>query len=533
MPNLPSQNSGLTSALWNMVAVATDYPYFVKAKVLSASSYFLPQGSAQRRLAEQGMGFVVGELTDDAFKSTDGIAFVDTPLKDWTQTKQYLGLNKTKAIAVVTDPELIKGVAAYGDFDKKTFDPETRLGFDYLIRMVNRATLLNHNDKSVRQDRNNIRKILADNERILPHVEQEFLQWLKKVEGRKINLTTSIKKLIFKMVNRTVGFKTLPKGKDLQDLIDLVDDVDELLNTNPDNPKSRALYRKTQEYTKWLLENNQVHNGSNLISALIPPTEMKGLNAAMLLAVTSNITRLLVLTFIFLAYHPEWQEKVQKAIQTGDEKFLDRFYKECCRLFITTPMTAKYFSKDHEIESGKSGQKITIPAGTMVVIPHRRIHFECYSNPEVFNPDRPEFLPTSSDDKAVEINTPMLSPFGLGLRQCPASTLYTRKVFDQLLQLSVKHCVMEKPNSTSQTFVLPDSRSTYTKIDTDYPVVVNKVGNKLESTFNKEDILPIVGGLHKLHISKSSDMEQSTLPLPTNHQEEDSRKTSRLSTKSS
>ncbi|CAK1541685.1 unnamed protein product [Leptosia nina] len=124
---------------------------------------------------------------------------------------------------------------------------------------------------------------------------------------------------------------------------------------------------------------------------------------------------------LFLAHLPEWQDRVYNEIMevVGSEQYvteehfkkltnLDLVYKEVLRYLSIAPLIQRTVEEDITINNGK----ITLPAGSVVVIPIHEVHRDprYWDEPLKIKPER--FSPDNKRDQNAFI------PFSLGLMDC-------------------------------------------------------------------------------------------------------------------
>lgn len=125
-------------------------------------------------------------------------------------------------------------------------------------------------------------------------------------------------------------------------------------------------------------------------------------------------------TLYLLARAPEWQERLRDEVSAvaGAEpiaaahvarlSLTQRVLKESMRLYPPAPVLTRMAARDVMMEG------VTVPAGTLVVIPIFAVHRHrgLWEDPDRFDPDR--FLP---EREALHLRTQFM-PFGFGPRTC-------------------------------------------------------------------------------------------------------------------
>ena len=109
-----------------------------------------------------------------------------------------------------------------------------------------------------------------------------------------------------------------------------------------------------------------------------------------------------------LGRHPELMRRAQRAVDEGDDDYLESVMKESMRLHPVIPMVARYLVRPAEIVGHQLPRGVSI--GPSILLVH---HDEAnFPEPHAFRPER---FVKGSGDKVVP-NTWI--PFGGGVRRC-------------------------------------------------------------------------------------------------------------------
>lgn len=464
-------------AFWDSVAAAKSFALNTAAKLT------LRKGTPQRELADHKINYILGDLATAAFDSEDGTAKVDLPLKNWPLLNKLLGSPIT-TIMVVTDLDLVKEIAKYGEYRGNYPDEQVREFFKFFISLTGGVPLLvNRNDDTVGQDKSKLRTTLNQKEIVNPAIITSINDWLMEAKTKPgIDLTSTFESAMFKFICRALfGIENFPPEKDFARLVKVMSEVDELIVVDSQSHRLQQLNREVQRFSQWLFDHNKesILKSKNILTDLVKEQDIPHFNIALLTIATSNITKLNALALTFLAENPQWQNRVRKALLSDkeeDQKFLNRFYLECCRLLMVTGNTARFVSKDCTV-TAKDGEKaVKIEKGTLVITPHRRIqlHPDNYENPLVFNPDRAEFM---DEQNPIRTGHPKLAPFGAqSARTCVASGSFTQNTFYAILRLVLTSHTIEKARGSHATFKIAPPECPYARLDQHYPVKISKIG---------------------------------------------------------
>jgi len=391
-------------------------------------------GTETRKLYQQGGEYIVTEMIQKASSSDQGYTTVEVPFsRIFSHLPTWLGGNQIREIAVVTDPKLAREIGNYGTGRLESFDPDARLPFR-LIDLIMKS-IVSRNDPQVKEDRKLMKQVMHDFDWNLKITRTEFGKWLKVANDQPINLEKSIKITMIKILGQSLlGFHVFPPDYEVEEnslslnglsrILDRMDEAIILFDTEAISRYETELW----EYSEWFYQHNResiedIGNQHNIFPFLVKNKDnLKKVNLAAAFLVTPNITKLIYLTVIFFSTNPNWQKYLRQVLNSNDDQALKRLYNEFCRLFIPTAIP-RYTSKEM-VFSG-----VKFKADTMFYISGRAIRM----NPEIF-PEPEKFWPDRFLENNIRMNSHLLSPFGIGVRQCPAASQFTEKIWRTVIE---------------------------------------------------------------------------------------------------
>lgn len=155
--------------------------------------------------------------------------------------------------------------------------------------------------------------------------------------------------------------------------------------------------------------------------------------AAGLLFASGTLSTSLTTGLMFLESGVTDRLRATQFSETNDQDFIDAFFKEALRYTSSAAHNLRYASCEKTLET-TSGEKISIPKDSYIVIDHRSSHqnTDTWDQPQDFNPAR--FFAES----APKLNTAKFTPFSFGPRMCPGR-MVAEHIFKAVVTFMLEH----------------------------------------------------------------------------------------------
>lgn len=388
--------------------------------------------------------FVLGELTDRAFNSPNGIVTFDVKI---------LGIRLASVVAA-TGEKYVQAVASYGNehpnFPER-YDPLAREPLAKVEKLIGIKSIVSQTDLHAQGERKPLKNAI-NAEHVLKFSAEALNEAFKKWD-HKTSLNEQLSYVAMQMVSKVfINVHDIPKT--LIPLIARAEDT--LINFDQMSVlELEQIKKELQAYSRRLIEENhqKIMKDNPYVVRYLGSSEVEKLlevNTAATLVVSGNVTALLVGAVLKLVQNKDIFHKIKQEADQLDLSdlnvidldklkslpYLNLFYKECLRYFSPNPPLVRYVSKKGKLAD------VDIYPRTHLFVPIRAImhHSTFWENPEKFNPER--FL----NNKKTQGVFPFI-PFSTGSRMCPASVDFVQVLVKMATVLLTKNydCTVELP----------------------------------------------------------------------------------------
>ena len=392
-------------------------------------SYFnLNEGSHSYNLMKHGIGHIITPELIEESERNGGYLIIPIP---FSFLPSFI-IGKIKNFVVITDHVLAKKIGCY------TTDVNSREPFKFLRYVLGTPNLIITNTDNEALNKRRTFKETINNPDIMIKVRRKFIAFCKYNCYQKMDIEKELTKFMARLLGeQLLGIHIYPKNMDR--FIELITDLDEAVLKMEIN-KLAIIEQKLRPFSDYIHEKNKKNIESNeyIVMHLLNKNEpVENLNIGSAFLITMNLIKLTCISIIFLATNPHLQNDLRKAFNEDNTTIIRNFYYEFCRLYIPTSIS-RYSTASVTIDKCSQHLIKQFPANSMFYIAGSaiRLNETIYENPTMFNPAR-------FNDSDIKMNTVKLMPFGIGARQCPASSGFSENFWRNALEVTLKYFYLE------------------------------------------------------------------------------------------